>query len=67
MVALTANNDQKTVDKSLQVGMKNVLHKPVNKDSFRNIVLQYHFGLSPDHLDKYLHVEALQRAQVDKV
>lgn len=67
IVALTSYNDQKTIDKSIQVGMKQVFHKPLIKSELKNIVYLYHYGMSAQKLDSYLQVEALQKAQAEKV
>ena len=51
IVALTSYNDQKTIDKSIQVGMKQVFHKPLIKSDLKNIVYLYHYGMAAQTLD----------------
>ena len=54
IVALTSYTDQKTIDRCMRIGMIDVIHKPLEYDSLKRIILMYHIGLDRDQYNLYI-------------
>ena len=54
VVALTSYTDKKTVDRCFEYGMKDVIHKPLDANTLKRIVLRYHVGLTQIEYEKYI-------------
>ena len=46
IVALTSYTDNKTIERCYSIGMKDVIHKPLDYNTLKRIVMIYHYGLS---------------------
>ena len=53
VVALTSYTDKLTKDRCYSIGMKDVIHKPLDSQNLKRIILMYHFGLSQDQYVSY--------------
>lgn len=60
IVALTSYTDQKTRERCLDLGMKDVYNKPLDASSLKRILLLYYYGLSETQLEEYLIEESLK-------
>ena len=60
VVALTSYTDKATKDRCFRIGMKDVVHKPLDFTSLKRIILMYHFGLSETQYQEYQQEEAAQ-------
>ena len=54
IVALTSYTDLKTKTRCLGLGMKEVLHKPLNSDELKRAVATYHFDIGEEKYKRYL-------------
>ena len=54
IVALTSYTDLSTKTRCLDIGLKEVLHKPLNSDELKRAVALYHFDIGSEKYEKYL-------------
>jgi CheY-like chemotaxis protein len=57
IVALTSYTDNKTIERCYSIGMKDVIHKPLDYNTLKRIVMTYHYGLSDMEYKQYLKEE----------
>ena len=53
IVALTSYTDKQTTDRCFRIGMKDVIHKPLDYKTLKRIILMYHFGLTEPQFEEY--------------
>ena len=46
IIALTSYSDQESIDRCLKIGMKEVIHKPIQSDQLKRLALMYLYGLT---------------------
>jgi CheY-like chemotaxis protein len=53
-VALTSYTDQESRTRCLEIGLKEVLHKPLNSDELKRIIATYHLDIETQKFNRYL-------------
>ena len=61
IVALTSYTDQDNIQRCLDIGMKEVVHKPIKSCDLKRITLMYLHGLTKDQYMDYMREEQRQK------
>lgn len=60
-MALTSYTDQKTITRCFQSGMKDVIHKPLDFETLRRVILMFYIGLTESQYNQYIIKDTIKK------